>query len=179
MNIGEKIKTLRIQRSLTQEELANRCELTKGFISQLERDLTSPSIATLVDILESLGTSLQSFFSDIENEKVIFEKNDIFVQEDEELNHLIHWIVPNAQKNEMEPIIITLKNGGKSINHKPFEGEVFGYILKGNITLHIGNKTYKGKKNESFYYKANEKHYIENSGKTEAQVLWVSSPPNF
>lgn len=48
---------------MTQEELADRCELTKGFISQVERDLTSPSIATLVDILEGLGTNLKDFFS--------------------------------------------------------------------------------------------------------------------
>ena len=43
---------------LTQEELADRTELTKGYISQVERDLASPSIATLVDILEALGTTL-------------------------------------------------------------------------------------------------------------------------
>lgn len=46
---------------LTQEELASRTELSKGFISQLERDLTSPSIATLTDILEALGTNLSEF----------------------------------------------------------------------------------------------------------------------
>ena len=61
--IGEKIKRMRIQKNLTQEELANRCELSKGFISQVERELTSPSIATLVDILESLGSNLRDFFS--------------------------------------------------------------------------------------------------------------------
>lgn len=49
--IGEKIKRLRLQRGLTQEELADRCELSKGFISLVERNLTSPSIATLEDIL--------------------------------------------------------------------------------------------------------------------------------
>lgn len=47
MEIGSKIKELRIAKGLTQEELADRAELSKGFISQLERDLTSPSIATL------------------------------------------------------------------------------------------------------------------------------------
>ena len=49
MKIGSKLKELRIAKNLTQEELADRAELSKGFISQLERDLTSPSIATLVD----------------------------------------------------------------------------------------------------------------------------------
>ena len=61
MIIGDKIKELRLQCDLTQEELANRCELTKGYISQLENDLTSPSIATLIDILSALGTTLKVF----------------------------------------------------------------------------------------------------------------------
>ena len=55
MEIGEKIRRIRIERGLTQEELADRAELSKGFISQIERDLTSPSIATLEDILTCLG----------------------------------------------------------------------------------------------------------------------------
>ena len=55
MKIGQKIKELRILNGLTQSELADRSELTKGFISQVERDLTSPSIATLTDILQALG----------------------------------------------------------------------------------------------------------------------------
>ena len=58
MDIGLKLKELRIQKSLTQEELADRAELSKGFISQLERNLTSPSISTLTDILQCLGTDL-------------------------------------------------------------------------------------------------------------------------
>ena len=74
MNIGQKIKELRIQKSLTQEELADRAELSKGFISQLERDLTSPSIATLVDILQCLGTNLEEFFSGTTSEQVVFKK---------------------------------------------------------------------------------------------------------
>ena len=54
-NLGERIKSLRLENDLTQEELANRSELSKGFISQLENNLASPSISTLEDILEVLG----------------------------------------------------------------------------------------------------------------------------
>lgn len=61
MQLGQKIKELRMMYGLTQEELADRAELSKGFISQLERDLTSPSIATLVDVLSCLGTDLAHF----------------------------------------------------------------------------------------------------------------------
>ena len=98
MKIGDKIKRLRLKNGLTQEELANRCELTKGFISQVERDLTSPSIATLIDILDCLGTNLKDFFSEGVDEKIVFRKEDIFEMQNNELNHLIKWLVPNAQK---------------------------------------------------------------------------------
>ena len=91
LDIGNKIKRLRIEKQLTQEELANRCELSKGFISQVENDLTSPSIATLVDILEILGTNLPEFFNDFKNEKVTFSNEDMFETEDEELNYKLKW----------------------------------------------------------------------------------------
>ena len=70
--IGQKIRRLRVRLGLTQEELAARTELTKGFISQLENDITSPSIATLMDILEALGTDISAFFNDRSDERVVF-----------------------------------------------------------------------------------------------------------
>jgi len=179
MNIGEKIKELRVRNNLTQEELADRCELTKGFISQLERDLTSPSISTLIDILECLGTNLKDFFSDEVEEKIVFHKEDVFETENEELRYVLSWIVPNSQKNLMEPIKVDLLPGGKTKEDYPHEGEEFGYVLKGNIILYIGNEKYKVKKGESFYYKANRYHYISNEYNNSASFLWISTPPNF
>ena len=83
MEIGDKIRSLRVAKGLTQEELANRCELSKGFISQVENDLTSPSIATLVDILEILGTNLTEFFSEKSEERITYKCDDMFETEDE------------------------------------------------------------------------------------------------
>lgn len=179
MNIGEKIKSIRIKNALTQEELADRCELTKGFISQVERDLTSPSITTLIDILEGLGTNLKDFFSETVDEKIVFSNEDFFETENEELNYLIKWIIPNAQKNSMEPILIEIEAGGKTKEDTPHEGEEFGYVINGWINLHIGDKKYKVKKGESFYFKANSNHYISNNGKVKANIIWVSTPPSF
>ena len=93
MEIGKKIKGLRIQRGLTQEELASRCELSKGFISLVERDLTSPSIATLMDMLESLGTDMKTFFGEATDEKVVFGEKDIFVKELIEFNYREIYII--------------------------------------------------------------------------------------
>ncbi len=179
MNMGNKIKELRVQKGLTQEELADRSELSKGFISQIERDLTSPSIATLTDILQCLGSNLEDFFSNTSSEQVVFKKTDYFEKEDTELNNMIQWIIPNAQKNMMEPILLTLKAGGSTYPDNPHEGEEFGYVLGGNISICIGSNSYKAKKGESFYFIPSKKHYIKAEGKTEALVLWVSTPPSF
>ena len=98
MEIGSKIKNLRVLKGLTQEELANRAELSKGFISQVERDLTSPSIATLIDILQCLGTNISDFFNDTDDDQIVFGKNDYFEKTDVELNNQIQWIIPNARR---------------------------------------------------------------------------------
>ena len=177
MNIGGKIRDLRIGKGLTQGELADRAELSKGFISQLENNLTSPSIATLIDILTCLGTDLKEFFSDSEDNQVVFKKTDYFEKEDAELRNKIQWIIPNAQKNMMEPIMLTLLEGGSTYPDNPHEGEEFGFVLSGTVEVHIGSKVYRAKKGESFYFVPDKKHYL--SSKTGAVLLWVSSPPSF
>ena len=177
--IGTKIKDLRIQKGLTQEELADRCELSKGFISQLERDLTSPSIATLLDILTCLGTDLKDFFNDSEDNQIAFKEADYFEKIDEELHNKIEWIIPNAQKNMMEPIRLSLPPGGSTYPDNPHEGEEFGYVLLGSITLVLGKRRIKVKKGESFYFKADSTHYIQAGQKTGAVLIRVSTPPSY
>ena len=177
MDIGKKLKGLRIMKNLTQEELADRAELSKGFISQIERNLTSPSISTLMDILQCLGTDLKEFFSDSEDSQIVFRKSDYFEKTDAELKNTIQWIIPNAQKNTIEPIYLTLQAGGSTCPDTPHEGEEFGYVLQGAVSIHLGNKTYKAKKGESFYYTADKTHFL--SSKNGATLIWVSSPPSF
>ena len=179
MEIGKKIKILRQEKNLTQDELALRCELSKSFISQLERDLTSPSISTLMDILDSLVVTMKELFSDEEEEKIVFKVNDYFEAADPDMGYKVEWIIPNAQKNEMEPIMLTLEPGGTYKEENAHEGEEFGYVLAGNIVLQIGNKKYRVHKGESFCYKPNNTHCISNPGKTTAKIIWVSSPPSF
>jgi transcriptional regulator with XRE-family HTH domain len=179
MNIGAKIKRLRMENGLTQEELADRCELTKGFISQLERDLTSPSIATLIDILEALGTNLSEFFEEENDEKIVFKDEDVFVKVEEDYKMTINWIIPNAQKNDMEPILVELEPGGYSYKHTPHPGEEFGYVLEGEIELYHGKRKLIVKKGESFYFKPNKEHVIKNKVNRITKVLWVSTPPSF
>ena len=177
MDLGAKIKQMRNQLGLTQEELADRCELTKGYISQLENNLNSPSIATLTDILAALGSNLSDFFREEREEKVVFSKDE-FIEKDSE-GVIWNWLIPNAQKNEMEPIKLNLMPDCATDEDVPHEGEEFGYVLEGKISITLGKKRYTCKKGEAFYYPAEKPHSITNKHKGKSKFLWVSTPPNF
>lgn len=180
MKIGEKLRRLRMQRGLTQEELADRCELSKGFISQVERDLASPSIATLTDLLVCLGSSLPDFFNDKEADKVVYTAQDMFVKEDgETLRGFITWLVANAQKNSMEPILVEMAEGGQTQTLPPHDGEEFGYVLSGSIHILVGDKRHKAKAGDSFCLHPHAPHSLKNAGRFKARVLWISTPPLF
>lgn len=177
MDIGNRLKELRLKNDLTLEELASRSELTKGFLSQVERDLTSPSVSTLSDILEALGVSFSNFFKESKPSQKVFSENDFFV--DEKDDYTINWIVPNAQKNSMEPIIIELNSLSESMEIEPFEGEEFGYVLSGEVKLVIGDKEEIVKSGETFYLLGDESHYLVNRSKKTSRVLWITNPPMF
>lgn len=177
MELGSKIKQLRQQKNLTQKELADRCELTKGYISQLENDLNSPSIATLCDILNALGSTLSEFFCEEQEEKVVFSEEE-FIEKDSD-GVIWNWIIPNAQKNMLEPVLVELKEGAATTDDVAHEGEEFGYVLEGKLQIRLGKRNYHCKKGQTFYYKADRPHQIINNGKTKAKFLWISTPPNF
>ena len=140
--------------------------------------MTSPSISTLEDILQGLGTDLQHFFAAEETPtQVVFGDEDYFEKIDEELRNKTEWIIPNAQKNQMEPILLKLEPGGSTDPDNPHEGEEFGYVLNGAVTIHLGNKVYRAKKGETFYYVSGKQHYLTST--VGATVLWISSPPTF
>ncbi len=179
MDIGEKIKNLRLQNNLTQEELASRCDLSKGFISLVERNLTSPSIATLIDILDTLGTDLSKFFSEEVNEKIVFTPDDIFENENADMGHKIAWLISNSQKNNMEPIVVEIAANGVFADEDAHEGEEFGYVLKGKVKLTLNDLSYVVNRGESYYFSSNVKHKIFNPYSKPAVVLTVSTPPSF
>ena len=177
MDIGNKIKQLRTRQGLTLEELASRSELTKGFLSQLERDLTSPSIDSLSDILEALGTNLSEFFQEDKNDQFVFRSEDFFVDERE--NCTVNWIVPNTQKNQMEPILLELPAGGELFEVEPHNGEEFGYVLDGSVILECDGERSVVCRGETFYLHGRTFHYLKNERKTTARILWVCTPPLF
>lgn len=177
-SIGERIKMLRQAKSLTQEELATRAGLTKGFISQVERNLTSLSVESLIGILDALDEKPSRFFDGAFDEKIVFKLNDRVEMEVEKVRKF-QILIPAAQNRLMDPALMELDVGERTPEEEPHEGEEFGLVLGGSIDLILGGKTFRLKKGECFYFEATKRHYIENRRKNKATVLWVSSPPNF
>ncbi len=176
--IGIKIRDLRNQNDLTQEELADRTELTKGFISQLERGLTAPSVSTLLDIVECLGTNLSDFFREEGDVQIVYRKEDYFEKEDEHKNS-ISWLIATAQSRSLEPILVRLQPGQSMPEDKPHEGEEFGYVLEGSVLLQYGDHTYNINEGDSFLFPADKKHKISSACEKVSSLIWVSSPPSF
>ena len=176
--IGKKIRDLRNTNGLTQQELADRTELTKGYISQLERGQVTPSVVTLLDLIECLGTTASEFFEEAHEEQVVYSEDGFFEKIDEGGNS-IQWIVPTAQQNQMEPLLVKIEDRQHIMEDKPHEGEEFGYVISGQILLHLDEVTYEVKAGQSFYYSANREHSIENVSEEPAQLIWVSTPPSF
>ena len=180
MKIGERLKRFRMINSLTQEELASRADLTKGYISQLENDATSPSIATLKDILDVFGITMQEFFTEQSGEADVVFGADSRVQSTADDDGIkVELLVPGAQNREMDPVIVTIKPGEEMDEQGYHDGEEFGYVLIGKIQLQLDDRHYTVKKGECFYFSSDKRHSVKNPGKTEAKILWVVTPPTF
>ena len=135
-DIGRRIRNHRNRNGLTQQELADRTELTKGFISQLERGQVSASVVTLMDLIECLGTTPAEFFKD-EEEQVVFTEKEYFEKLDEQGNSR-QWIVPTAQRFQMEPLLVVIQPHSSLEEDKPHNGEARASTIRRHRS--IGSK---------------------------------------
>lgn len=178
LNIGKKIKNLRLAQELTQEDLANRADLTKGFISLLERDLQSPSLDTLELILNALDTTASDFFAEEGPDVVVFNPSQrVNIEEEQGVTKEI--LIAGAQGREVDMIMLTLDPGTSTAHEEPHYGDECGMVISGKIIITLGKDSYKASKGDAFYYTANKEHWIENRAKSSAKILWISAPPSF
>lgn len=177
MNIGTKIKRLRLKNGLTQEELGKRTDLSKGFISQLERDMNSPSIETFFTLLEVLGTTPREFFADEQNIKIVYSTADHTAHIDSMAGYEIEWLIPTSKEKEMEPVFLTLQSQGSFKEFEPSSAETFIYVLEGQVRLQIGDQSYTAAIGDSIYYEASNHHQLINDydGITEMIIVTTQS----
>lgn len=174
MYIGKKLKNLRLKKGLTQEELGERTDLSKGYISQIERDLGSPSLETFFSILEVLGCTPKEFFDESsQTQKVVYTEEEQTYYLDEELGYKIQWLVPESNEKDMEPIRLTLLEKGEFKQFEPSLSETFAYVLQGSIIVRLGKRFYYATQGQSIYYQSSEEHQIINNHEGKSELILV------
>ena len=178
MDIGKRIREIRLAHQLTQQELAVRAGVSKGFISLLESNKSSVSIETLSTVLAVLGEQLSSFFSSEARQSYVFGKKDRTQLTDQGCDKF-ELLIPGSTTMAMEPCRLVLAPGQKMRPHKPHSGEEFGYVIRGRVSVTVGRRSAIAKAGESFSYKAQPEHSLQNPGRSPAELLFVTWPPQF
>ena len=137
IDIGARIKHLRQINGLAQADLAERAGLTKGAISQVERNLTSPSVANLFEILTALNETPSSFFADVDEEKVLFRKSDALPSEVTGYK-AFDTLLPKSRYRSIVAYRATIAPGKGTPPEPPQEGENYIHVLAGRLVLRLG-----------------------------------------
>jgi transcriptional regulator with XRE-family HTH domain len=180
MDIGQKVRQLRTEKNLNIRELAERVECTPSLISQLERGKTDPSISMLKKIARALDANIVDFFMErLTHEDVITGVTDRVDIQLKRWDAHIQSLVRNVSNKKMQPFYTVIKPGGGSHGIYSHDGEEFGFILSGELELILDDRIHKVRANESFYFSSQIPHNWGNTGKEDAVVLWVITPPTF
>lgn len=180
LSIGQNLAKWRKEKGLTLQQLAAKVHLTAAFISQIEHDKASPSIATLKTIAHALDAKVIDFFADE------LLQDPVVTTPDQWSRVLIPgWqsdtkrLVKIVASKRMEPFLTTIKPGGKSREPYSHPGEEFGFVLEGEITITVGEELYRVGPMSSFYYSSLLPHSWINKGKKNCKIIWVVSPPSW
>ncbi len=179
--IAQKLKTLRLANRMTLKQLAKKAGCTDAYLSQLERGRANPSIMILKKIAAALQVKVVDFFLESES-----GEEDVIVKEEDRVNinfkrgdAKIQMLVRHIGNKRMQPFYTTIQPGGGSKGFYSHIGEEFGIVLQGELEIKRNGKSYRLKKNESFYFSSQEPHSWSNPGKNKTVVIWVVSPPTF
>jgi transcriptional regulator with XRE-family HTH domain len=177
MKIGYRIKNLRKRERMTLKALAKKTRLTTSFLSQLERDLTSPSIGSLEKIANALNVKVVDFFQDRETEELIFVRKETSRRViDKKRKILIQTLASGFFDINMQSRLFILDIGSRlTKEHIPSQGEKFIFILKGAIKLIYDKKEILCKDGDSIYCAYSYKpQALINVGKTKVKLLYIS-----
>ncbi|MBE0603152.1 MAG: helix-turn-helix domain-containing protein [Deltaproteobacteria bacterium] len=172
IDIGARIKHLRQINGLAQSDLAERAGLTKGAISQVERNLSSPSVANLFEILSALNETPSSFFADVDEEKVLFRKTDALPSEVTGYK-TFDTLLPKSRYRSIVAYRATISPGRQTPPEPAQEGENYVLVLSGRLGLQHGKVSYVARKGESLYFSGEQEFSYSNKGKTLVDFLWV------
>lgn len=178
-NTGKRIKSFRLAQNISISKLAAEIGVSKSLISQVERGEVYPSIQTLEKMSAALNVPLGEFFQIKEDQPdeqlssiVKNGKHKIILMP--ETNNRYNVLTPNVSNNPFEFLLIEFPphEDKAQVDNSVHKGEQCFYILEGDLTLNIDDKTYKVSAGDSGYIASYSKHsFFNNSGKTAKAII--------
>ncbi len=192
MEIGEKVRALRLRNRITLNELAEKSRVSKSLLSQIERNISVPTVTKLQQIAEALNVPLSSLLTDSDmpedesaSKKEAVPSNQIAViRQGFRKKLLMPWgglyemLCPDL-RHKMEFIYLRYPVGTKAEEFYSHEGEECGVVLEGKFKGMIGDETVILEAGDSIYYDSSIPHRWENGGETEVRAVWAITPPSF
>lgn len=178
MQIGEKMKLLRLSKNMTIKKLASKTGLSVGFISNVERDVNSPTISSLQKICRALDTELGDFFTNIKNSGHVLRKQQRqLLQADTAAKFRIE--IFSLPHKKLQPSCIEILPGGQygdaSMCH---EDEELCLILEGSVHFWAGEEDYILEEGDCIYVEPLVPHWLCNEGQSTASTFWVTLSNN-
>jgi transcriptional regulator with XRE-family HTH domain len=178
-SLGEKLRQLRSERNISQRKLAQIANLSPNSISLIERDETSPSVATLQSLATALNIRMSYFFEEESPTSVLHIKSGTRPKIESE-GVTIEGMGKTLAYQELEPFSITLEplagsGGERQVVHT---GHEFVYCLQGKIEYVIDGKTYIMERGDILIFEATLPHLWRNPFENEAKFILVLQTPN-
>lgn len=177
MTLGTKLKARREKKGYTLKQTAEISGLSIGFISQVERGQTDPSLSSLKKLAEALDVKLGDLFEQNSVEHVLVKSGE---GKRLEIDSAIYCeLLATSVSKIMEPMIKVIQPGGKSGLVDPHTGEEFIWVIDGILQVTLGDTTYVMHPGDSVYFQAGQPHAWENNGSQVCRALWVMTPPSY
>lgn len=180
--IGEKIRNIRKNKNLTIVELAEQINVTSGYISQIERDLISPSLAVLRRLSQALEVPLSVLFLEkTETDVITIHQDERTKVKRSNINVELEYITPlvnsGDKKTELEAFLFKLNPKMWASNHSICH-DVQGclYVIQGEIECHVGDKVYLASKGDCIIVPENNNHMVYNRTDDISEVLCIITP---
>ena len=180
--IGAKLKVLRTSQKMTLKELSEKTNLSIGYLSQLERGLTSVAISSLENIANALGVSLSHFFEPpTTNENRITRSFEQKLSIIENSRFIYHNLGNDTETENMSPYIITILPNYTHEEVIPYshDGEEFVYVLEGILTVVLENQRHELYPGDSMHIKSTLKHNWDNYTTKLVKILCNYTPKMF
>jgi len=175
-SIGQSIRKLRQERGWTLEELSTRCGLSVGFLSQVERGLSSLSIGSLKMVCDAVEVPLAQFFAvpDADRPAITKAGQPHYLMQIGS-SEITYSMLSGSRPNRTMEAFIAEYPPGYSPPVVPHEGEEFGYVLSGTVLLILEGEEHTLEPGDSFQTDSNRPHTIHNLEDKPAQILWVQT----